>query len=82
LSAVPFSADFKLDGDEKIGSHDTWKIEGTVKESEGKAPATSKSIYWVDKTDGSMVKETSDVKDAPFGNGQTGTGTLSMLRTD
>ncbi|AIE86175.1 hypothetical protein [Fimbriimonas ginsengisoli] len=66
LGTVAAKADFKLLGEEKIGTHDTLKVKATVKETEGDAPATSDGTMWIDKADGSMIKTEVKWTNAPF----------------
>jgi len=58
--AVAGKAEYKLLGEEKVGTFDTLKIKVNVKESTGDAPGSVDGTYWINKVDGSMVK--SDVK--------------------
>lgn len=64
--AVPAKAEYKILGEEKVGSWDTLKVKSTIKESEGTDPASSDGTIWISKADGSTVKM--DVKwvNAPF----------------
>lgn len=64
--AVAAKGEFKLLGDEKVGTHDTWKIKATIKETEGDTPSSSDGTVWIDKADGSMVKNEVKWVNAPF----------------
>jgi hypothetical protein len=61
-----YRVDFKLEGEEKVGKWDTYKITATGGETEGAAPTKIKSTYWVDKTNGQMVHSLSELTDAVF----------------
>lgn len=58
--AVAAKAEYKLLAEEKLGTHETLKIQAKVKETEGATPGQIDSTVWLDKADGSMVK--SDMK--------------------
>lgn len=79
--AVGYKSTYKVVGEEKVGNYDTWKIEFSTKESEGDAPASSDGTVWLDKADGSMVKNEAKWSNAPF-PGAPGpvNGTVSITR--
>ncbi|HWD38309.1 MAG TPA: hypothetical protein VG944_05635 [Fimbriimonas sp.] len=81
LGGVPVKVEMKYSGDEKVGDADTEKLEGSVTETSGDTPASSKSTYWVSKADGSLVKQTSELKDAPLGP-TTASGKINLTRTN
>lgn len=82
--AVAAKAEFKLLGEEKVGTRDTLKIKALVKETGGDAPATSDGTVWIDKTDGSLVKSEAKWTNAPFpgAGGQLINATVKMSRED
>ena len=63
---VAAKADFEVVGEEKVGAVDTVKIKAVVKETEGSEPASSESLLWIDKKDGSTVKAETKWTNAPF----------------
>lgn len=64
--AVAYKSTYKIVGEEKVGSLDTWKIEFSTKESEGDAPASSDGTVWIDKADATLVKTEAKWSNAPF----------------
>ncbi|RYG22635.1 hypothetical protein EON82_16495 [bacterium] len=58
--------DFKLEGEEKVGKWDTYKISGNGGESEGSQPTKIKATYWIDKASGGMIHSLSELTDAVF----------------
>jgi hypothetical protein len=48
-------ADFKVLGEEKVGTVDTLKIKATIKET-GAEPASTESTVWLSKADSTLVK--------------------------
>ena len=75
---VKAKADYKVVGDEKMHDIDTWKISFTVVETDGAAPASSSSTVWISKSDASLVKSESTVKDLPIKGVGAMSGTQSM----
>lgn len=61
-----YKLEFKLVGEEKVGTWDTWKITSKGGEAEGDTPTKIESTYWVDKKDGTMVRSLSQLTDAVF----------------
>ena len=79
--ATAYKSTYKVVGEEKVGSYDTWKIEFSVKESEGETPASSNGTVWVDKNDGAMVKSDAKWENAPFpGAPAPVSGSVSITR--
>jgi hypothetical protein len=64
--AAGYKSTYKIVGEEKIGSSDTWKVEFSTKESEGDAPATADGTVWLDKAEATMVKMESKWTNAPI----------------
>ena len=63
---VAATGSYKIEATEKVGEIDTWRISGTFKETSGDKPASIDAIYWVDPKDGSIVKMTGNLTNAPF----------------
>ena len=61
-----YKVDYKLVGEEKIGTWDTWKITSKGGEIEGTQPTKIESTTWVEKSTGTLVKSTAQVTDALF----------------
>lgn len=61
-----YKVDFKLEGEEKVGKWDTYKITAKGGETEGAQPTKIKSTYWIEKTNGSLVHSLSELTDAVF----------------
>ncbi len=61
-----YKLDFKLVGEEKVGTWDTWKITAKGGEVEGATPTKVEATYWIDKKDGSMVRSLAQLTDAVF----------------
>lgn len=79
--AVAAKAEFKLVGEEKVGTFDCLKISRVVKETEGTDPASSDGTVWISKEDGSSVKEEGKWMNAPFpGAPAPINATISMVR--
>lgn len=64
--AVDAVATYKVIGEEKVDTFDTIKLHVTVKESGGSDGASSEGDWWIDKTDGSLVKGDAKWVNAPF----------------
>jgi hypothetical protein len=77
-----YRVQLKYTADETIGKHDAAKIEGTIAETGGTDAASAKTTYWIDKTDGSLVKEIAEVKNIPFGPPGDADGKLTYTRTN
>lgn len=56
LKAPPFSAYSKLEGDEKIGARDAWRVSIDANEVGDEHPVHVKGMVWLDKADGSLVR--------------------------
>jgi len=82
--AVAAKADYKLLGEEKVGTVDTLKIQATVKETAGDAPASSDGTVWISKEDGSAIKSDAKWVNAPFpgAQGQLINATVHLERAD
>ena len=63
--ALDATATYKLLAEEKVGSHDTLKIEAKVTEK-GNDGASAEFTAWLSKTDFGIVKMTGDWKNAPL----------------
>lgn len=57
---------YKFVGEEKVDQWDTYKISGEGAETEGSLPAKIKTIYWIDKANGGVVKSHAEFTDAVF----------------
>lgn len=64
--SVDAEGSYKVEAAEKVGAFDTYKITGTYKETSGDSPASSTGTYWINVKDGSLVKMTGTLKNAPF----------------
>ena len=81
LGTVPARAVYKVIAEEKVNGIDTIKIHSTVKETAGDEPASVDATVWIDKTDGTIVKEESKLSNAPFpGAPAPINGTISQVR--
>ena len=80
LDPADITAEMKLDGDEKIGGADTWKVEGTIKEK-GTDGGSSKNTYWIDKASGRVVKEEAVLSSVEVASGVVVSGTLDIAWT-
>lgn len=78
----PYKVQLKYTGDETIGKHDAAKVEGTIAETGGTDAASAKTTFWIDKTDGTLVKEVAEVKNIPFGPPGEADGKLTYTRTN
>lgn len=56
FKAPPFSSYGKLEGDEKVGARDTWRVSIDANEVEEASPTHVKGMVWIDKADGSLVR--------------------------
>jgi hypothetical protein len=74
---------FTFDGEETIGSYQTLKVRSQVSEGDVPNPGSVIATFWVNKTDGSLVKEECKYTSMTF-PGATAplSGTLAMTRTD
>ncbi len=54
--AVPYKAEYKVLGEEKVDGYDTIKLHSLIKENDGADSATNDRTLWLDKTDGTTVK--------------------------
>ena len=74
-------ADYKILGEEKIGEFNSIKVKFALKETEGTLPASSDGTIWINKADGTMVKEEITWKNAPFPGAQGPTNaTMTVTR--
>lgn len=81
LDVPGYKITFKLVGDEKVGTTDTWKITGTGGETEGESKATVEATYWVDKTNGNVVRAYLKLANALLSpEAPPLTGTMDLLR--
>jgi hypothetical protein len=60
--------DYKVLGDETVDGVDTWKVSRAIKELEGDNPATADGTVWINKHDGTLVKQVDVWKNAPIPN--------------
>ena len=61
-----YKIEYKLVGEEKVGTWDTWKVTAKGAETEGATPTKVDATYWIDKKDGSMVRSLAQLTDAVF----------------
>ena len=66
LDMPGYKIEYKLVGEEKVGTWDVWKVTAKGAETEGSTPTKVESTYWVNKKDGSMVRSLSQLTDASF----------------
>jgi hypothetical protein len=79
----PVKGSFKLDSEEKIGTIDTYKIVGSLKEVEGSTPGEIDSTYWLSKADFSIVKNVAKwVGVSPPGAKAPLNGLMTMTRVE
>jgi hypothetical protein len=78
--AVPVHADFTLVSSEKVGSTDTYKVDEDVKET-GENPATMHNQFWVDPTDGQVIKQISEFTNLPLGPIVATKGKMTITKT-
>lgn len=64
--SVDAKASYKVEAQEKMDGFETYKISGSFKESAGSTPASTEGTYWVNIADGTLVKSTTSMKNAPF----------------
>lgn len=77
--AVPLHADFKLVGPEKVGTTDTYKVDETAKET-GTDAGSIHNVFWVNPTDGEIVKQTSELTNVAFGPIVATAGKMTMTK--
>ena len=73
--------DYKVLGEETVAGIATWKVSRAIKETEGDSPATGDGTVWINKRDGTLVKQVDVWKNAPIPNAQSpvdGTFTLEL----
>ena len=73
--------DYKVLGEETVDGVATWKVSRTMKELEGESIATADGTVWINKADGTLVKQVDVWKNAPVPNAQApvdGTFTLEL----
>lgn len=66
LDVPGYKLEFKLEGEEKIASWDTYKITSKGGETEGEAPTKIDATFWIEKSTGALVKSTAKLTDALF----------------
>jgi len=77
--SVKARADYKVLGEERLHDIDTWKIYFTVTEIGDSSVASSTSTVWISKSDASLVKSVSLVKNLPLKSGPlSGTQTVDL----
>jgi hypothetical protein len=65
--AVAAKGTFKIEGEEKIGERDTFKIKHSIKETDGgEAAASVEATSWISKKDGTIVKSEGQWKNVPI----------------
>ncbi len=52
----PFSSYLKLEGEEKVGARDTWRVSIDANEVGDEHPAHVKGMLWIDKADGALER--------------------------
>lgn len=65
LGTVDIAAEYKVVGQEKVGSFDCLIVNGTTKELSGKDPASTEQILWLNVADATLVKRTVTFKNLP-----------------
>jgi hypothetical protein len=73
---------YKVLGEETVSGVATWKVSRAIKELEGDTPATGDGTVWINKLDGTLVKEVDLWENAPVPNapsGVDGTFTLELV---
>lgn len=66
--SVDAQGTYKVEAQEKIGEYDTYRIAGSLKESSGDKAASMDATYWINIKDGSVVKMTGTLANAPYPN--------------
>ena len=56
LKSPPFSSFQRLEGAEKIGDRDAWRLSVEANEADDANPVHVKGMVWIDKSDGSLVR--------------------------
>lgn len=64
--AVESSATYKIEGTDAVGDVAAWKITGVYKETSGEHPASMEATFWVDPKNGSILKMSGVLTNAPF----------------
>ena len=64
--SVDAKGTYKIEGEEKLGERDTYRIHAMIKESIDNEPASVDATYWIDAKDFSVVKVTGTWTNAPF----------------
>ena len=52
----PFSSYLKLEGEEKVGVRDTWRVSLDANEVEDEHPTHVRAMLWIDKADGALER--------------------------
>lgn len=64
---MPAKGTYKIEGEEKVGEFDTFKVKFATKETEGgESAASCEGTSWVNKKDGTLVKSEGVWKNVPF----------------
>lgn len=66
LNVPGYKITFKLEGEDKVGAVDAWKITAEGGETGGAAPTKIKATYWIDKATGHEIKATSVFENLAF----------------
>ena len=56
FKAPPFASHFQLEGEEKLGARDVWRVASDATEAADERPARVRGMLWLDKADGSLVR--------------------------
>ena len=64
---IALTATYEVEGNENVSGIDCLKINFTITETEGSAPASSKGTLWVNPANGLTVKVSGELKNAPIG---------------
>ena len=65
--AVALKGTYKIDGEEKVGDYDCFRVKFSLKETEGgDSAASADGTSWISKKDGTLVKADGKWNNAPF----------------
>lgn len=81
--APPFSSYLKLEGEEKVGARDTWRISLDANEVDDEHPTHVKAMIWVDKADGTLERGQWAIDNFTYSaTAPTSKAKLELSRTD
>ena len=78
--SVEGKGSYKVEAREKIGEYDTYKITGSFKETTGDQPAGMDGTFWINVKDGTLVKMTGTMTNAPYPQVGPLTAKVTMTR--